>query len=449
MFRSTQGRLRIAVVGTGISGLAAAWLLSKRHDVTVYEKAARAGGHSNTVDVPGAGADVPVDTGFIVYNPSNYPNLTALFAHLEVPTKPSEMSFSVSRCDGALEYAGTSLAALFAQRSNIFRPRFWTMLSDLRRFYQEAPRDLRAGKLGGITLGAYLKNNGYGDAFQSDHLLPMAAAIWSAPAASMLDCSAEAFVRFFDNHGLLLLQDRPEWRTVAGGSRTYVNKLLRELSRDVQCNSPVASIVRSDTGVEVMQADGDKAIYDHVVIATHSDQALALLREPSPDERRLLGAIRYRENRVVLHGDTNLMPRRRNVWSSWNYVHSGAAAAGNAQITYWMNRLQGLPGDRPLFVTLDPQQEPTSVFRTEYYSHPVFDAAAHEAQRELWTLQGRRNTWFCGAYFGAGFHEDGLQSGLAVAEQLGGVRRPWNVAGESARICLLPSAPVAAKGEAA
>lgn len=449
MYRSTQGRLRIAVVGTGISGLAAAWLLSKRHDVTVYEKEGRAGGHSNTVDVPGSGADVPVDTGFIVYNPSNYPNLTALFAHLGVPTKPSEMSFSVSRCDGALEYAGTNLAALFAQRTNIFKPRFWAMLSDLRRFYREAPSDLRAEKLGGITLGAYLRNNGYGDAFQSDHLLPMAAAIWSAPAASMLDCSAEAFVRFFDNHGLLLLRDRPQWRTVSGGSRTYVNKLLRELRRDVQCNAPVVSIARSDTGVEIMQAGGDKASYDHVVIATHSEEALALLREPSPDEQRLLGAIRYRENKVVLHGDITLMPKRRTVWSSWNYVHSGDANAGNAQITYWMNRLQGLPDDRQLFVTLDPQREPASVIRTQSYSHPVFDAAAHEAQRKLWTLQGRRNTWFCGAYFGAGFHEDGLQSGLAVGEQLGGIRRPWTVAGESARICLLPSDPVLDKEEAA
>lgn len=448
MFRSTKGRLRIAVVGTGISGLAAAWLLSKRHDVTVYEKAGRAGGHSNTVDVPGAGGDLPVDTGFIVYNPPNYPNLTALFAHLGVTTQPSEMSFAVSRCDGGLEYAGTSLATLFAQRTNVLRPRFWAMLSDLRRFYRDAPGDLRRDRLNGLTLGEYLRQNNYRDAFLSDHLLPMAAAIWSAPAVSMLDCSAAAFVRFFDNHGLLLLRDRPQWRTVSGGSRTYVNKLLEELRGDVRKNARVASITRSDAGVEVLEADGGKASFDRVVIATHSDEALALLREPSPDEERLLGAIRYRENEAVLHQDSALMPKRRSVWSSWNYVQTGCPE-GSAHVTYWMNSLQGLPEDRPLFVTLDPQRTPRSVIRTESYSHPIFDAAAHRAQRELWTLQGRRNTWFCGAYFGAGFHEDGLQAGLAVAEQLGSLRRPWSVPEESARIWLVPREPVFPSEEAA
>lgn len=449
MVRSTQARLRIAVVGTGISGLAAAWLLSQRHDVTVYEQSPRAGGHSNTVDVPGKDGPIAVDTGFIVYNPPNYPNLTALFDHLGIATKPSEMSFSVSRCDGALEYAGTNLAALFAQRTNILKPRFWGMLSDLRRFYRDAPRDLALGKLGDLTLGEYLRQNRYGSAFQDDHLLPMAAAIWSAPANSMLDCSAAALVRFFENHGLLLIKDRPEWRTVTGGSRTYVDKLLGGLHSGIRRDARVASVGNSETGAEVVQANGEKSSFDHVVIAAHSDQALAMLREPSSEETRLLSAIRYRENRVVLHSDCDLMPKRPGVWSSWNYVHSGASAGGTAQITYWMNRLQGLPTGRPLFVTLDPSREPKNPIHTEIYSHPVFDASAHRAQRELWSLQGRRNIWFCGAYFGAGFHEDGLQAGLAVAEQLGGVRRPWSVPDESARIFRAPVAPALLPQEAA
>jgi hypothetical protein len=439
MFRSGQAPLRIAVVGTGISGLAAAWLLSQRHSVTVYEQAPRTGGHSNTVGVPTAGGTVAVDTGFIVYNPPNYPNLTELFAHLGIATKPSEMSFAVSRCDGALEYAGTSLGTLFAQPTNMLKPRFWSMLVDLRRFYRDAPRDLAEGLIGDLTLGDYLKHRGYADAFQRDHLLPMAAAIWSAPANSMLDCSAAAFVRFFENHGLLLLRDRPEWRTVCGGSRAYVERLATRFQEGIRRSARVISIVRADTGVKVVEANGDECRFDHVVIATHSDEALSVLQEPSSDERRLLGAIRYRQSRVVLHSDSRFMPKRRSVWSSWNYLHCGEPNGGKAQITYWMDRLQGLTVDTPLFVTLDPICEPAGVIHTETYAHPVFDQTAHLAQRQLWRLQGRRNTWFCGAYFGAGFHEDGLQAGLAVAEQLGGVRRPWKVANESGRIYQLQS----------
>ena len=430
--------LRIAVIGTGISGLGAAWLLSQRHNVTVYEQAPRIGGHSNTVEVVGPAGAVPVDTGFIVYNPLNYPNLTALFEHLGVATKPSEMSFSVSRCDGQLEYAGNGLTSLFAQWRNVFSPRFWAMLADLRRFYRDAP-DLRADQdAGGLTLGEYLDQNGYGEAFINDHLLPMAAAIWSAPATSMRDCSALAFIRFFDNHGLLLLRDRPQWRTVAGGSRAYVETLSSSFQHRIRREARVVSISRTPAGVEVTQASGETKTFEHAVIATHSDEALAMLRDPSPDEQRLLGAIRYRQNRVVLHGDPALMPIRRRVWSSWNYVHSGARAEGEAHITYWMNQLQGLPRHTPLFVTLDPKREPRWPIHSQVYAHPVFDAGAYRAQRELWSLQGRRNTWFCGAYFGAGFHEDGLQAGLAVAEDLGGARRPWTVANESGRIARAP-----------
>lgn len=448
MSRLSDSRLCIAVIGTGISGLGAAWLLSQRHDLTVYEEAPRIGGHSNTVEVTGPEGRIPVDTGFIVYNRPNYPNLTALFDNLGVVTKPSEMSFAVSRSDANLEYGGASLGALFAQWENAFSPRFWSMLSDLRRFYREAPRDLADGT-GEMTLGEYLSQNGYSEAFCEDHLLPMAAAIWSAPADSMRDCSASAFVQFFRNHGLLQLRGRPQWRTVVGGSRAYVDKLSRSFRALIRHRARVVSVARTSAGVEVSDANGQTQIFDHVVIATHADEALAMLTDPSPDEQRLLGAIRYRQNKVVLHGDAAMMPMRRSVWSSWNYVHSGAPREGRVHITYWMNRLQGLPAETPLFVTLDPKCEPRYSIFTQVYSHPIFDAAANRAQRELWRLQGRRNTWFCGAYFGAGFHEDGLQAGLAVAEDLGGVRRPWRVENESGRIFRLQSVRALRSQEAA
>lgn len=439
MSRQSKPRLSIAVIGTGISGLSAAWLLNQRHDITVFEQDPRIGGHSHTIDVVAPTGSIPVDTGFIVYNPLNYPNLTRLFEHLGVATKPAEMSFGVSRCDGELEYAGSSVRSLFAQWRNAFNPRFWAMLTDLRRFYREAPLDLSGSGDGALTLGEYLEQNGYSDAFCDEHLLPMAAAIWSAPAKAMRECSAAAFIRFFDNHGLLLLRDRPQWRTVVGGSRAYVERLSASFQDRIVCEARVVSVSRTQAGVDVTLASGETRSFDHAVIASHSDQALAMLSDASPEEQRLLGAIRYRRNRVVLHGDGGMMPRRRSAWSSWNYVHSGAPADGEVHITYWMNRLQGLPRHTPLFVTLDPKREPKWPIHSQIYSHPVFDAATFKAQQELWSLQGQRNTWFCGAYFGAGFHEDGLQAGLAVAEDLGGIRRPWSVPNESGRIARLPS----------
>jgi predicted NAD/FAD-binding protein len=426
--------LRIAVIGTGISGMAAAWLLSRRHEVTVFEREARIGGHSNTVEVATPEGPVPVDTGFIVYNPSTYPNLTALFEHLCVGTRESEMSFAVSRRGGRLEYAGTSLASLFAQRRNALSPAFWSMLADLRRFYRDAPVEIGGAGGASMTLGGYLESKGYGRAFRDDHLLPMAAAIWSAPAHTMLQCPAQAFVRFFENHGLLKLRDRPVWRTVAGGSRAYVERLTRRYASRIRMRTRVVGVTRAADSVVVADEQGTKTLVDHVVIATHADEALSLLRDADARERRVLGGFRYTRNRAVLHSDASFMPRRRGVWSSWNYVHTGADDGGSAHVTYWMNRLQELPVATPLFVTLNAQAAPRQPLYAETYTHPVFDVAAFEAQRELWSLQGRRNTWFCGAYFGAGFHEDGLQAGLAVAEDLGGVRRPWSVPGESARI---------------
>jgi predicted NAD/FAD-binding protein len=433
-------RLRIAVVGSGIAGLSCAWLLSQQHEVHVFESDGRIGGHSHTVDTTCGGASVPVDTGFIVYNEPAYPNLTALFRHLHVPTRPSDMSFAVSLDGGALEYAGTDLNGLFAQRSNLLRPRFWAMLRELLRFYREAPGD--SATHGDLSLDAYLDAHGYGRAFRDDHLYPMGAAIWSCTAQRIGDYPVSAFVRFCENHGLLQVNDRPVWRTVDGGSREYVRRLTQGFADRIHREHPVTAVLRERDGVRLRLNHGEPGTpFDHVVLATHADQSLRLLDAPSDAERRLLGAFGYTRNHAVLHRDPALMPRRRSVWCSWNYL---ADRQGHAlpTVTYWMNRLQPHlpqgPGAPPLFVTLNPAQppRPEHLIRTEVYEHPRFDAAAIAAQRRLWSLQGQQRTWFCGAYFGSGFHEDGLQAGLAVAEALGGVRRPWTVANESARIHL-------------
>lgn len=421
--------------------MSAAWLLSQRHDVTVYEREDRIGGHSNTVDVSVGEATLPVDTGFIVYNEAAYPNLTALFAHLGVPTQPTEMSFAVSLDNGSLEYSGTDLAGLFAQKRNILRPRFWSMLSDIKRFYREAPNDIAALGEVYMSLGDYLDRRGYSAAFCDDHLLPMAAAIWSAPPETMLAYPAASFIRFHENHGLLQVTNRPQWRTVTGGSRAYIERLTGAYADRIRLGVGAACIRRTDDHIEVHDSDGGVEHFDAIVIASHADQSLALLDDASASERELLGAFRYSENLAILHTDPALMPRRRAAWSSWNYIGNREhGVSDGCTVSYWMNRLQNLWSPDPLFVTLNPQRapEPGRFIQLEHYEHPIFDAGAMQAQRRLWSLQGQRNTWFCGSYFGSGFHEDGLQSGLAVAEALGGVRRPWSVENESARIFLTP-----------
>ncbi|WP_395645851.1 NAD(P)/FAD-dependent oxidoreductase [Terricaulis sp.] len=418
----------IAVIGSGIAGMSAAWLLSQKHRVTLYERNERLGGHSNTVVAATRAGPVPVDTGFIVYNDVTYPNLVALFQHLGVATKASDMSFGVSLRGGAISYSSVGVDAFLAGGRNAFDPRFWSMARDLLRFYRDAPRDIHRADM---SLGDYLAKNGYGAAFQNDHILPQAAAIWSASIDDIADYPVRAFVRFFENHGLLKLKNRPEWRTVEGGSRAYVEKLTAGLT-DIRLGAGAVSIQRKGLGAWVRDANGRVDVYDHVVIAAHADHALTMLDDASPDERALLGAFRYTTNRAVLHTDAALMPHRRAQWASWNYVGEN----GGCVVSYWMNRLQRLPCTNDIFLTLNPQTEPQkdSVIYETTYEHPLFDGAAMAAQQDLWRLQGVRNTWFCGAHFGAGFHEDGLQSGLAVAEQLGGVRRPWQVENESGRI---------------
>jgi len=434
-------RKKIAIVGTGISGMSAAWLLAPHHDITVYEQAGRIGGHSNTVMVDTKDGRIPVDTGFIVYNETTYPNLTAMLAHLGVATSATEMSFSASLQGGDVEYSGENFAGLFAQRRNLFRPRFWSMLYDLQRFYRQAPRDLKRLAMGEVSLGEYLERGSYGSAFRDDHLLPLAAAIWSAPMSRILDYPAASFIRFQANHGLLNLINRPIWRTVKGGSREYVSRLTQPFAARIRRNAAVTRILRDIEGVDVRDATGAIEHYDDVVLATHADRALALIDNPSPREHEILSAFRYSSNVAYLHSDTGLMPKRRSVWASWNYLDLGLKSEPDClTVTYWMNRLQNIDPAHPLFVTLNPARPPAAdkQITKEIYEHPTFDAKAIAAQGKVWSLQGCANTWFCGAYMGAGFHEDGLQAGLAVAEALGGARRPWRVPNESGRIIVTP-----------
>jgi len=444
--------MRIAVVGTGAAGLAAAWLLAGPHEVVVYEAERRPGGHCHTVEVPWRGGSIPVDTGFIVYNERNYPNLTQWFRVLGVATEDSEMSFSVHFDDGRLEYAGTNLLTLFAQPANLLRPAYLGMLADVLRFNRRAPGDLAAGRLEGRSLGDYLAAGRYGRAMREWYLLPMGAAIWSSSYERMLAFPAAHFVRFFANHGLLTVNDRPQWRTVTGGSRRYVERVVAGLRERLRLGAAVRRIARDGSGVTLTDETGQSDRFDHVVLATHADQALGLLAMPADDERRTLGAFRYQANDVLLHRDGGQMPRRRRAWSSWNYqARADGDATAEVSLTYWMNRLQNLDPACPLFVSVNPLKPPpeASVLGRYSYLHPLFDRATDAAQPGLAALQGRRRTWFCGSYFGYGFHEDAFESGLEVAEALGGLARPWPVAGR--RILSPPPPPLAGAhlGEAA
>ena len=425
--------MRVAVIGTGIAGNAAAWTLSRRYPVTVYDREPRAGGHSHTVTIDYQGSPIAVDIGFIVYNELNYPDLTELFDHLGVETIESCMSFAVTADAGRFEWRGgggswlDTAKGLFAQRSNLASPSYLWMLRDILTFNNQSVADYAAGKLAGLTLGDYFRRNHFAPRLLTDYLAPMGAAIWSAPAAAMLDFPAENFVAFFNNHRLLQ-HDRPVWRTVKGGSRNYVEKLTAAFRDQLRLGCAATSIKRTCHGVVVHDSHGRSEIYDHVVIASHSDQALAMLKDADNRERAILGAIGYAPNTVYLHRDIALMPRRRRAWASWNFLRweREGTAENDVAITYWMNNLQGIDDDKPLFVSLNPPFEPAEELTFGKYlcEHPQFNAAAFAAQKRLHEIQGRRHTWFCGAWTGYGFHEDGLQSGLAVAEALGAVA-PW------------------------
>ena len=413
--------MKIAVIGSGISGNVAAYYLSRRHDVTLFEKRDRLGGHSATVDIAYHHPDdrMSVDTGFIVYNELNYPGLTRLFAELGVETEQSNMSFGFSANSGALEWSGQSLSSVFAQKRNLLNPFFWRMLRDIFRFNKAAALDHEAGLSGDETLGEWLDRYGFSKSFRNRYLLPMGAAIWSTPASEIEAFPARNFLHFFYNHRLIN-HDRPQWRTVRGGSREYVKKLSAASAAQTILNAQVTSVERHDNRVFV-HANGQEEAFDQVVFATHSDQALAALTDAGPEERAILSAVRYLPNQVYLHCDDRLMPKRRNVWSAWNYLTDGQLAQdGTMTVSYWMNLLQNLDNDKPVFVTLNPAVPPAAekTFGHFVYDHPQFDKAALRAQETLDTIQGMNGVWFCGAWTGYGFHEDGLQSAIRVCEGL-------------------------------
>ncbi len=414
--------MRIAVIGSGIAGLGSAWLLSRQHDVTLFEANDRLGGHTHTHAIELGGRAFAVDSGFIVYNPRHYPLLTRLFVELGVASQPTTMSFAVRNEGSGLEYNATSLDKLFCQRRNLLSPRFLGMVRDILRFYREAP-----GLLGiegtGPTLDDWLREHRYGAAFRDEHLVPMASALWSSPAEDILRFPAPYLARFMANHHMLQVRGRPEWRTVRGGSQRYIDALHARWPVRERLACPVQAIRRDAGGVRVTSAAGTEH-YDHAVLACHSDQTLALLADADPRERAILGAIRYQPNDTVLHTDARLLPRQRKAWAAWNALipaRSGEACG----ITYCMNLLQSLDAPEPLCVSLNstPRIDPAKILRRMQYHHPLYSHAMVAAQARKSEIQGRRRTWFAGAYWGFGFHEDGLRSAVEVADALG-VRWP-------------------------
>ncbi len=427
--------LNVAVIGSGISGLTAAYTLSQQARVTLFEAADYFGGHTHTVDVSlrnHAGETVThgVDTGFLVFNDRTYPNLIRLFEELKLPVADSDMSFSVQVPGAfgseALEWSGSDLNTVFAQRGNLLRPKFWGMLADLMRFNRRCTA--LAMKEHALEmaqpLGEFLKREGYGDAFVRWYLLPMLGCIWSCPTDQMLAFPVGTMVRFCHNHGLIQVTNRPQWRTVIGGARNYVERMLKAIP-DARLNTPVQRIERdraaSRNGVRVFTA-GRAELFDAVVLATHSDQALSLLAAPSDTEQALLGAIRYHPNRAVLHTDAGVLPKRKAAWAAWNYERAAVGSTESARVClhYWLNKLQPLPFKQDVIVSLNPVSaiDPAQVMGEYDYAHPVFDSAAVAAQAELPNLQGQAHTYFCGAWTHYGFHEDGHRSGLAVAREL-------------------------------
>lgn len=413
-----SGRRRIAVVGTGISGLLAARLLHSMHDVTVYEADARIGGHTHTVDVEVAGKTFAIDTGFIVFNERNYPGLVRVLSHLGVASRPTTMSFSVHCERTGLEYNGSTLNQLFAQRRNLLRPSFWSMVRDILRFHREA--EALANASDDPTLGVVLERGRYGRPFVEHYLVPMAAAIWSAEPQSIASMPARFLIRFFANHGMLQVEGRPQWRTVVGGSRSYLAPLVAPFRDRVLTSAPVQWITRTANGVTVEAAGQPLRTFDGVVVAAHSDQALRMLGDASEAERSVLAGVRYQHNDVVLHTDERLLPDRPRAWAAWNY-RIPANAQKPAAVSYCMNHLQGLAAEPTFVVTLNQSAsiDPAKVLRRLVYHHPIFDRAAIAAQQRLPEVQGKGRVWFCGAWCGNGFHEDGVQSALRVVADFG------------------------------
>ncbi len=410
--------MRIAVIGSGIAGLASAWLLSQQHEVVLFEANDYLGGHTHTHDIELQGRRYAVDTGFIVHNPEHYPLLNALFAELGVESQPTAMSFSVRNEASGLEYNATDLDGLFCQRRNLVSPRFWGMLRDLFRFYREAPA-LLASPGEGPTLGDYLAQGGYGAMFRDEHLVPMASALWSSPSAKILAFPAKYLVQFMANHQMLQASDRPQWRVVRGGSNTYVRALRNRWHVQERLNTPVRKVLRDSEGVAVFTDRGTER-FDRIVLACHSDQALRLLSDASDAERSILGDMPYQTNDTVLHTDASLLPHRRKAWAAWNAAIP-RDPADVCTVSYCMNLLQGIDSPEPFIVTLNRSDaiDPAKILRRMRYEHPVYSHASVAAQARKAEIQGRRHTWFTGAYWGWGFHEDGMRSAVEVANALG------------------------------
>ncbi|WP_313432225.1 FAD-dependent oxidoreductase [Pseudomonas sp.] len=412
--------MRIAIIGSGIAGLTCAHLLSRRHAVTVFEAADRVGGHTHTVDVHWRGQQYAVDTGFIVFNDWTYPQFIRLLQHLGVGSRVTEMSFSVHDPLSGFEYNGHDLLSLFAQRRNLLSPGFWGMLRDVLRFNRQALADLDQQRIdGATTLGSYLRDNRYGQRFIEHYIVPMGSAIWSMSRADMLHFPLQFFVRFCRNHGLLSVNQRPQWRVIEGGSRSYLAPLCHPFAEHIRLNCPVQRVSRDDEGVNVTWAAGSER-FDKVVFACHSDQALALLDAPSEQEQEILGAIHYASNDVVLHTDTRLLPRRRRAWASWNYRLGGSEEAP-AALTYDMNILQGIDAPVTFCVSLNQTAliDPAQILARFEYAHPQYSLAAVAAQARQGELQGPLHSYYCGAYWANGFHEDGVLSALNVARHFG------------------------------
>jgi len=411
--------MKIAVIGAGISGMVAAYLLCQDHDVVVFEANDYIGGHTNTIDVEFNGDNHKVDTGFIVFNKENYPNFVKLMERLGVPYQPSNMSFSVQCEQTGLEYCPSTLNSLFAQRSNLFRPSFYRMLLEVFRFRREAQEILRANDHE-TTLGGYLEERGYSQIFINHFIIPMGAAIWSTDPKKFMEFPAHSFVQFFNNHGFLNVKDQPQWQVIKGGSQSYVEPLTRPYRDKVRLNCPVESIQRHTHYVEVRPRHGEVERFDQAIIAAHSDQALALLADPSDAEKEILGSIAYQENLTILHTDSSLLPKRRGVWASWNY-HIPRQELGRVALTYYMNMLQSLTAPIDFCVTLNRPDiiDRTKIIREFNYHHPVYTPQGPMAQKRRREINGVHHTFFCGAYWGYGFHEDGVNSALAVCKHFG------------------------------
>lgn len=415
--------MRIAIIGTGISGLGVAYLLHRYHDITVYEKSYRVGGHSRTIDIPQDGKTVAVDTGFIVFNHENYPNLTGLFRHLGVAVAKSDMSFGASIANGDLEYSSKSI---FAQKRNILRPAFWGMVRDIFRFNRKAESYIDNGRK--VSLYDCLNELKVGGWFRQYYLQAMGAAIWSCSVNTILKFPAETFLRFFKNHGLLTVNDQPQWYTVVGGSCRYIEKITSPFRQKIKTGCGVASVVRRKDGLIIVRDFlGGEDVFDHVIFASHADQALQMLKTPSDKETKILSAFAFQNNTAVLHEDETFMPKSRKAWASWVYLSEALSdSAESVSLTYWMNNLQPLKTQKNIFVTLNPGRKPDveKTHDVHIFSHPVFTREAIEAQKRLHEIQGVAGISYCGAWQRYGFHEDGLLSAMSVAKNLG-APIPW------------------------